>query len=65
MLVKNELIVVYPPMVEIPKDSEIKSDIRTVLSLNLNIDETMTEIEVEEGISTLEGSVDSFWKKKI
>lgn len=63
--VKNELIVVYPPKVEIPEDSEIKSDIRTALSLNLNIDETMTEIMVEEGIATLEGSVDSFWKKNL
>jgi osmotically-inducible protein OsmY len=63
--VKNELIVVYPPKVKLPKDSEIRSDVKKALSLNLNIDEEMINLSVKKGILTLEGSVDSFWKKEL
>ncbi|MGV9141527.1 MAG: BON domain-containing protein [Promethearchaeota archaeon] len=63
--VKNELIVVYPPKVKIPEDSEIRSNVKKALSLNLNVDEEMIQVSVNEGIVTLEGSVDSLWKKEL
>lgn len=63
--VKNELIVVYPPKVKIPEDSEIRSNVKKALSLNLNVDEEMIQVSVKEGIVTLEGSVDSLWKKEL
>ncbi|MBD3366329.1 BON domain-containing protein [candidate division WWE3 bacterium] len=61
--VENNLTVKYPTVVTIPSDEEVKSNIENVLLWNSAIDSTDVEVFVEAGIVTLEGTVDSFWKK--
>ncbi|TXT54265.1 MAG: Transport-associated protein [Promethearchaeota archaeon] len=61
--VNNLIQVKYPVSVTVPTDEEIKSSIETSLQLNWNIDSSDIEISVVGGIATLEGSVDTYWKK--
>lgn len=61
--VNNEIRVEYPSSLTIPTDEEIKENIETTLLLNLELDSSEIKISVRNGIVTLEGTVDSFWKK--
>lgn len=61
--VENNLKVKYPTTVTLPSDEEIKSNIENVLLWNAAIDSTAIEVSVEAGVATLEGTLDSFWKK--
>lgn len=61
--VNNELKVEYPSSITLPTDEEIKENVETSLLLNLEIDPSEINISVRNGIITLEGTVDSFWKK--
>lgn len=62
-IVENDLEVKYPETVTVPSDEEIKADVETSLSLNINIDTSDINISVTAGIVTLEGTVDAYWKK--
>ncbi|TFF88455.1 MAG: BON domain-containing protein [Promethearchaeota archaeon] len=62
-IVENELDVEYPETLTLPTDEEIKNNVETSLSLNINIDTSDIDISVTAGIVTLEGSVDAYWKK--
>jgi osmotically-inducible protein OsmY len=59
----NEIKVEYPSSLKIPTDEEIKKNVETSLLLNLEHDSSEINISVRNGIITLEGTVDSFWKK--
>jgi osmotically-inducible protein OsmY len=60
--VDNQLQVQYPPT-SVPTDSEIASNIKTVLNWDADIDGSKIDVSVTEGIVTLRGTVDAYWKK--
>ena len=60
---ENEITVEYPPSREY-SDVNILNDVKNVLEANAVIDSSGVEVSVLEGVITLEGSVDSFWKKQ-
>lgn len=62
-ILRNDLTVSFPEEFIVPDDEEIKNNVETSLILNNNIDSTKFEISVVGGIVSLEGSVDSYWKK--
>lgn len=61
--VENMISVEFPPSFEIPSDSEVKSNIDTSLMVNSMVDPSNITITINEGIATLEGSVESYWEK--
>jgi osmotically-inducible protein OsmY len=61
--VRNDLKIVYPPEVTILPDEELRNHIDMLLKMNAGIDTDLLGVKVKEGIVTLEGTVDSFWKK--
>jgi osmotically-inducible protein OsmY len=61
--VENLISVEFPPSFEVPSDSEVKSNIDTSLMVNSMVDPSNITITVNEGIATLEGSVESYWEK--
>ena len=61
--VDNNLNVKYPSTEIMPTDEEIGANIRNILNWNSNIDSTSINVNVENGMVTLEGSVTSYWKK--
>jgi osmotically-inducible protein OsmY len=62
--VNNQLRIEYPSGVTVPPDEEIKSSIKSVLVLNPSLDGNLIEIIVDDGVVTLSGSVDAFWKRR-
>jgi len=65
--VENNLDVKYPPLPEQEQynDEDLKKNVKIALELNVSIDATQIEVKVFNGIATLEGSVDAYWKKEI
>jgi hyperosmotically inducible protein len=63
----NQLNVKYPTATNTPKESDatIRNNIKISLEMNVNIDASNIEVSVQNGIVTLEGFVDSYWKKEI
>ncbi|MFW6285772.1 MAG: BON domain-containing protein [Nanoarchaeota archaeon] len=61
--VVNNLIVTIPSSLEIPDDNEIKRRVNDLLLFNPDIDSTDIIVSSEDGIVTLSGNVDAFWKK--
>lgn len=61
--VDNQLEVQLPPTIAAPSDAEITSNVNNVLLWNPRIDSTKIDVSVVGGVVTLEGTVDSFWKK--
>jgi osmotically-inducible protein OsmY len=61
--VKNRIAVIYQPPFIPPTDLELRTTILSKLSRSPDIDVLDTEIEVNAGIVTLRGTVDSYWKK--
>jgi osmotically-inducible protein OsmY len=61
--VQNNLKVKFPNKHPLPTDSQIKSDIKTLLTSNKEIDSENIEISVSNGIVSLKGFVDAFWIK--
>lgn len=62
--VENKLGVTDPA--QVPRgwtDEEIKDEVARILWANPNIDGTKMTVSVSEGVVTLEGSVDIYWKK--
>jgi osmotically-inducible protein OsmY len=61
--VDNQLRVQYPPTVTVPPDAEITSNVKNSLVWDPDIDSTKIDVTVAEGIATLTGTVDAYWKK--
>jgi osmotically-inducible protein OsmY len=61
--VKNKLNVKYPSTLKVPSDKEIKSNVKNLLLWNESIDSTDIDVSVNNGVVTLEGSADAYWKK--
>ena len=59
----NCLDVRYPAIATAPSDTQIRSNVENVLEWNPSIDAEQIRVKVENGIVTLEGSVDALWKK--
>ncbi len=62
--VHDELQVEHEYPERMPGDEEIKQEVAKVLKWNVKIDESDIAVSVEDGVVTLEGSVDAFWKKR-
>ena len=65
--INNNLKVRYLPVIktDVPLDDELKKNIKIALELNVSIDASKISVSVNNGIVTLGGTVDAFWKKKI
>jgi len=61
--VDNQLTVKYPPAVTVPPDSDIASNVKTILVWEPDIDSAKIEVSVTSGVVTLRGTVDAYWKK--
>jgi osmotically-inducible protein OsmY len=61
--VNNDLQVHYESNISLPTDLQIKSQAENTLLWNEDIDSTNIEVSVSQGIVTLNGTVDSLWKK--
>jgi osmotically-inducible protein OsmY len=61
--VNEDLKVKYPD--KIPSDEEMKDDAEKNLMYSPDIDSRKIEVNVNEGIAELKGSVDTLWKKYI
>lgn len=61
--VENNLIVKHPKSFTTPSDQEIKSAIEHNLKFDHRIDQENVSIIVDNGIVTINGEVDAFWKK--
>lgn len=62
-VVDNQLKVRYPTSVTAPSDTQIQSNVQNLLQWDSAIDAEHIRARVEQGIVTLEGSVDALWKK--
>jgi osmotically-inducible protein OsmY len=61
--VNNDLQVHYESNISLPTDLQIKSQAENTLLWNEDIDSTNIDVTVSQGIVTLNGTVDSLWKK--
>ena len=62
--VKNEITVDRPHTVSLPSNEETIQRITELFYLNLNAGVGEIRIEMNDGTVTLEGTVNSYWKKK-
>lgn len=62
--VENKIQVRYPTAAPQPSDSEIRANILNILSWDASIDAGDISVEVDNGVATLLGSVDTYWKKQ-
>jgi osmotically-inducible protein OsmY len=60
--VNNLLTVEFPTTYTVPSDEEIQQSVENLLEWDFNVDESDIDITVENGIVTLEGTVDSYWE---
>lgn len=61
--VSNLITVAIPPGVKIPEDSELKTNVERILLINDDIDSTKIQVSVSNGVVTLGGTQDTFYKK--
>jgi osmotically-inducible protein OsmY len=61
--VENNIEVHYPAEVPVPSNVEVKTNIENSLIWNQSVDSSNIKITVNHGKVTLEGFVDSFWRK--
>ena len=59
----NNLVVEYPCTQALPTDYNLQTNIEGILLLNSGIDSSNISVSVKDRIATLDGSVDSYWKK--
>lgn len=60
---ENQLDVRYPAGATTPSDTQIRSNVESILDWNPAIGAETIRAKVENGIVTLEGTVDALWKK--
>ena len=61
--VTNLLTVKFPTTFVKPTDEDIKNNVMSLLKWNFDVDAYDLEVMVENGLVTLEGTVDSYWEK--
>lgn len=61
--VENELKLAYAETPTPPGDDEIQADVRSALRSNLDLSAYEITVSVKNGWVTLEGTLDTFWKK--
>ena len=61
--VTNLLTVKFPTTFVKPTDEDIKNNVMSLLKWNFDVDASDLEVMVENGLVTLEGTVDSYWEK--
>jgi osmotically-inducible protein OsmY len=61
--VENRLVVKYDHNHPNKLDTELQADIQKVIGCAADIDARQIKVSVQDGIVTLRGSIDSFWKK--
>ncbi|MFP4085878.1 MAG: BON domain-containing protein [Desulfobacteraceae bacterium] len=61
--VVNNLKVKHPRESTVPSDGEIENKIKSLLLWSPDVDATDINLSVVSGLVTLEGAVDSYWKK--
>jgi osmotically-inducible protein OsmY len=61
--VDNRIKIWSPGDERLPDDQTVSNDVKKAISLDKSIDSEMVRIDVEDGVVTLSGSVDSYWKK--
>lgn len=61
--VDNELLVSFPDTANIPDDETLQSRIENLLAWNSDLESYDIEVSVNEGSVTLQGTVDSLWRK--
>lgn len=62
LAVANQLSVEPPPDPVPPTDEELEAGILNVYRMDSVLDENDISVEVEDGVVTMQGSVDAFWK---
>ncbi|MGV9205119.1 MAG: BON domain-containing protein [Promethearchaeia archaeon] len=62
--VDNRLEVKHHPALKVKNDTEIKGYILEAFDLNETIDKEKIDVSVVNGIVTLKGEIDSYWKKE-
>ena len=63
--VYNQLKVSLPEEVSVPTDSEIRERIQNIYRWHENISSANVDVQVQNGWVSLEGSIDSYWKKRV
>ncbi|MDD1678286.1 MAG: BON domain-containing protein [Methanomicrobiales archaeon] len=61
--VENRITVLHPPTIPIPRDEDVRLSVIRNLSDDPDLEKTDIRVSVKDGIVTLEGSVDAYWKK--
>ena len=61
--VRNNIKVAYAKKYKIPTDKDLQKDIYNLLKWNPYIEENDLKIKVNDGIVTLGGTTDAYWKK--
>lgn len=61
--VDNKIHVLYESGVNLPTDLQIKTQAESTLHWSEDIDSTDIQVSVSQGVVTLNGTVDSYWKK--
>ncbi len=61
--VENRITVSYPSTAIIPSDEDVRQSVIKNLSDDPDLERTDIRTSVKDGIVTLEGSVDAYWKK--
>jgi osmotically-inducible protein OsmY len=62
--VMDRLRIEYPVGTDIPTDTEIRNRILNVLEWSTSIDAARIDVEVMNGIASLNGSVDAYWQRE-
>jgi hyperosmotically inducible protein len=61
--VDNRIKIWSPGYEQLPDDKAVSDDVKKAINLDKSIDSEMVRIDVEDAVVTLNGSVDSYWKK--
>jgi len=61
--VEDRINVIFPPTFEIPADAEINEMVRSTLIWNADIHSDNIDARVTNGVVTMTGTVDKYWKK--
>ena len=61
--INNLIQVKYPEKNKVPSDSDIQIRAENILAWNPDLESSNIQLFVENGVVTLKGSVDTFWKK--
>ncbi|MDG5815148.1 BON domain-containing protein [Chitinispirillales bacterium ANBcel5] len=61
--VENEIVVFPTAAPPVPSDIQLATRVKNILEWNVIVDPSDIEVEVDEGVVTLRGSVSSLWRK--